>query len=92
MKKVLLLISFLTTVSSFAQDECSSALTLTPANTCQTTSGTLTGATTTTITTDCSGYFDVFYKFVATAVAFDVTLAPAENSSLDFKLSVFDVC
>ncbi|WP_299254354.1 T9SS type A sorting domain-containing protein [uncultured Cytophaga sp.] len=92
MKKVLLLISFLTTVSSFAQDECSSALTLTPANTCQTTSGTLTGATTTTITTDCSGYFDVFYKFVATAVAVDVTLAPAENSSLDLKLSVFDAC
>lgn len=92
MKKVLLLISFLTTVSSFAQDECSSALTLTPANTCQTTSGTLTGATTTTITTDCSGYFDVFYKFVATAVAVDVTVTPTVTSNLDLKLSVFNAC
>lgn len=92
MKKILLLFSFLSSIISFAQDECASAIVLTPSTVCQSTSGTLLNATTSTTTTGCGGYFDVFYKFVATSAAVDITATPASGSTLDLRISAFSTC
>ena len=95
MKKIFLLALFSISIfhSSFSQvanDECTGALTLTPSSTCTPTSGTLTGAGTSTLTTACNGYADVFYKFVASSAAVDVTVVP--SSTLDAKLSILSAC
>ena len=73
-----------------ANEECASAITLTPSAICTTTPGNLTNATTSTVTTSCGGYNDVFYKFVATSTSALITVTP--GNSLDATVSVFDAC
>jgi hypothetical protein len=53
-------------------------------------SGTILNATTSTITSSCSSYYDVFYKFVANATT--TTVSVVGSSGLDLKISAFSAC
>jgi len=71
-------------------DECATATLLTPSTMCNPTSGTLANATTSTITTSCSGSKDVFYKFVADATT--ATVNVTGSSGLDVEVATFAAC
>ena len=73
-----------------SNDECAGAISLTPYSTCVPLSGTLASATTTATTTLCNGYYDVFYKFTATATSATVTVAT--SNSIDAVLGVYTSC
>ncbi|MCC3156272.1 T9SS type A sorting domain-containing protein [Hymenobacter sp. 15J16-1T3B] len=73
-----------------ANDDCTGAVSLTPAATCVTTTGTITGATQSQAPIACAGFTsgsakDVWYKFVATGTAHAVTF----NSTFDGVLEGF---
>lgn len=77
---------------SYAQvsnDVCANAITLSMNSSCVTTSGTLQGATTSSLNIGCTYYYDVFYKFVATSSSGVITLT---SGSLDATLSLFTGC
>ena len=90
MKKILLLVAFFATIMAYAQDECATAVSLTPSTTCSPTSGALLNATTTSITTSCVGYYDVFYKFVANSPS--ATVTAVGSSGLDLRISAYAAC
>jgi len=94
MKKLLLVSLLLLTKVLFAQvpanDECASAATLITSTALNSISGNLKNATTSTVTSSCGGYNDVFYKFVATSASASVIVTP--TSLLNAKVSVFAAC
>ncbi|MFN3405368.1 MAG: T9SS type A sorting domain-containing protein [Cytophagaceae bacterium] len=73
-----------------ANDECSGAILLTPSTTCTNVNGTIQGATRSTITTGCSSYGDVFYKFVAGSPSATINVKP--ETGLNLVVGLFDAC
>ncbi len=94
MKKIFLILTFLTSQLSFAapvNDECSGAILLTPGTTCVNYAGSIQTATTSAATTSCINmYNDLFYKFVAVSPNAIVTVSP--TAGLSMKVAILDDC
>ena len=73
-----------------ANDNCSTATSLSGSTACTTVSGTLNQATVSNLSSICGGYDDVFYKFTATATTSKIKVTPA--TGLDIGVSVFPSC
>ncbi|MCZ8143788.1 T9SS type A sorting domain-containing protein [Flavobacterium sp.] len=71
-----------------ANDECANAVTLTPALTCNATSGTFSGSSRTTTAPACAttASQDVWYRFVATDPTMSVTVVPNGNVNVAFDV------
>jgi len=71
-----------------ANDECANAVTLTPAQTCNATSGTFSGSSRTTAAPTCANTAsqDVWYRFVATDPTMSVTVVPNGNVNVAFDV------
>ena len=81
-----------TTVNGTApiNDNCANAVVLTPSAGCVNTTGTFNNATNSGVTNSCTGYSDVFYKFVANSSTATITSAP--GTGVDVVLSVMPSC
>lgn len=76
-----------------ANDLCTNPVNLTPNTTCTTTSGTLAGATYTTLTNTCSyANSDVWYSFTAANVNQQITLGGSLGSSGRFQVFTAATC
>ncbi len=76
-----------------ANDECTGAITLTPGATCTNVAGTLDLATVNAATSNaCFGagtYYDVWYRFTATAASHTITLSGLGSSFTNSRIQIF---
>lgn len=93
LKLLLLLVVMIHWQNAMAQvinDNCANAIALSSSASCVTTTGTLLNAQTSSVPSSCPGFYEVYYKFVATSSNITVTVTP--SSGLDAKIAVFTSC
>jgi hypothetical protein len=77
-------------VTAPSNNECAGAIALTPSPSYLPVTGTILNATTSSNSTSCTSFYDVFYKFVANATT--ATVTAVGSAGLDLKIGVFSSC